>query len=110
MVIFKSKQKKFKDDLIMKLYGKRLCPTKSVKYLGVKTDLNFSWKNHINNLSIKLSRDNALLFNMRNQISFNTLRSTYFAIFVYCLSYCSLVWVQNCSTIRRILILQKKAV
>ena len=36
MVIFKSKQKKLEGDLKIKLYGKRLYPTKSVKYLGVK--------------------------------------------------------------------------
>ena len=36
MVIFKSKQKKFEDDLKIKLSGKRLYPTESVKYLGVK--------------------------------------------------------------------------
>ena len=36
MVIFKFKQKKFEGDLKIKLYGKRLYPTESVKYLGVK--------------------------------------------------------------------------
>ena len=38
MVIFKSKQKKFEDDLKMKLSVKRLYPTESVKYLAVKID------------------------------------------------------------------------
>ena len=38
MVIFKSKQKKFEGDLKIKLSGKRLYPTESVKYLGVKID------------------------------------------------------------------------
>ena len=36
MVIFKSKQKKLEGDLKIKLCGKRLYPTESVKYLGVK--------------------------------------------------------------------------
>ena len=35
MVIFKSKQNKFEGDLKIKLRGKRLNPTESVKYLGV---------------------------------------------------------------------------
>ena len=43
MVIFKSKQKKFEGDLKIKLCGKRLYPTESVKYLGVKIDTNLSW-------------------------------------------------------------------
>ena len=40
MVIFKSKQKKFEGDLKIKLSGKRLYSTESVKYLGVKNDTN----------------------------------------------------------------------
>ena len=43
MVIFKSKQKKFEGDLKIKLCSKRLYPTESVKYLGVKIDTNLSW-------------------------------------------------------------------
>ena len=39
-VIFKSKQKKFEGDLKIKLCGKRLYPTESVKYLGLKIDTN----------------------------------------------------------------------
>ena len=38
------------------------------------------------------------------------LKSIYFAIFDSYLSYCCLVWTQNCSTIQQIIILQKKAI
>ena len=44
MVIFKSKQRKFEGDLKIKLCCKRLYPTESVKYLGVKIDANLSWQ------------------------------------------------------------------
>ena len=40
MVIFKSKQKTFEGDLRIKLSNKRICPTESVKYLGVKINTN----------------------------------------------------------------------
>ena len=40
MIVFKSKQKKFEGDLRIKLNNKRLCPTESVKYLGVKITTN----------------------------------------------------------------------
>ena len=64
MVIFKSKQKKLEGDLKIKLCGKRLYPTESVKYLGVKIDTNLSWQYHVNDLSIKLvNRAKALFFN-----------------------------------------------
>ena len=110
MVIFKSNQKKFEGDLKIKLCGKRLYPTESVKYLGVKIDTNLSWQYHVNDLSIKLNIANALLFKMRKLVSLKILKSIYFAIFDSYLSYCCLAWAQNGSTIQRILILQKKAV
>ena len=90
--------------------GKRLYPTESVKYLGVKIDTNLSWQYHVNDLSIKLNRGNALLFKMRKYVSLKILRSIYFAIFDSCLSYCCLVWAQHYSTIQRIIILQKMAI
>ena len=65
MVIFKSNQKKFEDDLKIKLRHKRLYPTKSVKYLGVKIDTNLTWQYHVNDFFIKLNRANALLFKTR---------------------------------------------
>ena len=110
MVIFKSKQKKLEDELKIKLCGKRLYPTESVKYLGVKIDTNLTWQHHVNDLFIKLNRANALLFKIRTYVSPKTIRSIYFAIFDSHLSYCCLVWAQNFSSIKRILILQKKTV
>ena len=68
MVVFRSKQKKFEGDLKIKLCGNRLYPTGSVKYLGVKIDTNLSWKWHVDDLSIKSNRANALLFKMRKYV------------------------------------------
>ena len=105
MVIFKSNQKKFECDLKIKLCGKRLYPTESVKYLGLKIDTTLSWQHHANDLSIKLNRANALLFKMRKYVSLKILESIYLAIFDSYLSYC---WAQNRSNIQQILILQKR--
>ena len=91
MVIFKSKQKKFEGDLKIKLSGKRLYPTESVKYLGVKIDTNLSWQYHVNDLSVKLNRANALPFKMRKYVSCKSLRSIYFSIFDSYVTYCCLV-------------------
>ena len=67
MVIFKSKQKKLVGDFKIKLFGKRLYPAKSVKYLGVKINMNFTWQHHGNDLSIKLNRAIMLSFSkLRN--------------------------------------------
>ena len=97
-----------KGDLKIKLCGKRLYPTESVKYLGVKIDTNLSWQYHVNDLSIKLNRANALHIKMRKYVSLKVLRSIYFAIFDSYLSHCCPVWAQNCSINQRIIILQEK--
>ena len=110
MVIFKSEQTNIEGDLKMKCCGKGLYPTESVNYLGVKTERNLSWQNHVNDVSFKLNRANALLYKMRKYVSLEILGSTYRAIFVSYLTYCCLVQDQNCSTIQRLVILQERAV
>ena len=65
MVIFKSKQRKFEGDLKVRLCGRRLYPTESVKYLGVKMDANLNWQSQVNDLSVKLNRSNTLLRKIR---------------------------------------------
>ena len=109
LVIFKSKRKQFDGEIKLKLSHKRLLPTDSVKYLVVKIDGNRSWKSHIDYLSAKLNRSNALLFKIRNIVDSSILRTIYFAIFESHLNCCSLVWSQNCNAINRLVILQKKA-
>ena len=108
MVIFKSKQKKFEGDLKIKICGKRLYHTESVKYEGKETDTNFSCHYHVNDLFIKLNRANALFLKIRKYLSLEILRSICFAIFYSYLSCCCSFWAQNCSTIPQIVILQKK--
>ena len=108
MVIFKSKRKKFNDTVKIKLSGKRIYPTASVKYLGVKTDQHFTWQHHINDISIKLNSANALLFKIRKIVDYKILRSICFAIFESSLNYCSIVWALNYDAVNRLVILQKK--
>ena len=96
MVIFKSKQKKLEGDFNLKLYGERLYPTESaIKYLAVKIDTILTWQHHVNDLSIKLNRANALIFKIRKYVSPKILRSIYFTIFDSHLSYYCLVWAQT---------------
>ena len=76
----------------------------------MKIDANLSWQYHVNDLSVKMNRANALLFKMRKYVSCKILTSIYFAIFDTYLSYCCLVWTQNCSTIQQIVIFKKMAV
>ena len=80
MVIFKSKQKKFEGDIKISLFRERLYPTESVEYLGVKIDTKLSWQYHVNDLSTKLNRADALLLKMRKYGSLNI----YIKIHLFC--------------------------
>ena len=91
MVIFKFKQNKSEGVLKIKLSAKKLYPTESVKYLGVKIDTNLSKQYDVNDIFIKLNRANALLFKMRKYVSCKSLRSIYFAVFDSYVTYCCLV-------------------
>ena len=73
--------KKLDFDLKFKLYGKRIYPAKSVKYLGIKIDENITWIDHINDTAIKLNRANAMLYKVREFVNIKIPRSIYYAIF-----------------------------
>ena len=59
----------------MKLTGKRINRTASIKYLGVKIDQNLTWQHYINHLPVKLNRNNSLLFKIRKLVDDKTLKS-----------------------------------
>ena len=69
LLIFKSKYNKNQyEDIIIKLLGKRLDPSTSVKYLGIHIDHNLSWDCHIKEMNAKLSRTNGILSKLRHYV------------------------------------------
>ena len=91
LVIFKSPRKVLLDEIKIKLSGKRLYPSNSVKYLGIKIDRFLHWHDQVNSIAVKLNRANALLLKIRNYVNIKTLRNIYFAIFHSHLSYLCIV-------------------
>ena len=108
-VLFKLSRKLTYVPIKLKLNGKRLYPTKSVKYFGIKVDENLNWKHEISDVAIKLNRANSILSNLRHFIYRKTLKPIYHVIFEPHLCYSSLVWAQNLSSVIRLSILQKKS-
>ena len=104
LVIFKHKKKKLECPIRIKLSRKRLYPSNSIRYLGVKNDENLNWNDHIHDIATKLNRDNALSFKIRNYVNFNALKS----IFDSHTNYANLIWGQNVNSTFRIVALQKK--
>ena len=81
VLILKRKGRVFDTDLKLKLCGKKLFTSKSVKYLGVILDECLQWNFHINQLCLKLNKANAMLCKIRHYVNETTLRSIYHAIF-----------------------------
>ena len=65
----------------IKLNGKGLYETDSVKYLGIEIDKRLTWKQQINHVTLKLNITNAMLSKLRHVLDIKTLRSAYYAIF-----------------------------
>ena len=81
MAFFRHQRKMIGSEIKIKLSRKRLYPTDSVKYLGIRTDENSNWKHHLTYIATKLNRGNALLFKIRNFVNVSTLKTIYHAIF-----------------------------
>ena len=107
-MIFEHKNKKLECPIKIKLSRKRLYPSNSVIYLGVKMDENLDWKDQTYDVVTKLNRANALLYKIINCVSVNTLKVIYFAIFDSHINCAKLIWGQNPNSKLRIITLQKK--
>ena len=60
------------------------------KYLGVILDN--TWKNHITQTNLRISKDIGILYKLRQCVSQSTLRSLYFAFVQSNVNYCLLNW------------------
>ena len=109
VVSFKLSRKLADVRLKLKLNGKRLYPTNSLKYLGINIDENLNWKQQISDIAIKLNKANGILSKLRHFIDRKTLKSIYHAIFEPHLCYSSLVWAKNTNSFKRLFVLQKKS-
>ena len=110
-VIFKSPQRPTNHDFKLKIGGKRIFPSKHLKYLGVQIDSNLNFIPQINNIALKLKRANGVLAKLRHFLPKNVLVSVYYALFYSHLNYCTQLWGQPVSnSIDRISNLQNRAV
>ena len=92
LVVFTSSKKQLHCDLKIKLNGKKLYETDSVKYLGIEIDKRLIWKQQINHIAFKLNKANVILSKLRHVLDIQTLRSVYYAIFGSHLCYASILW------------------
>ena len=80
-----------------------------VKYLGVLLDSHLSWKYHIDNVALKISRIIGVIARLRHLVPFTTLLSIYRSLILPYLSYGLAVWGQAAkSHLQKIFVLQKR--
>ena len=95
-VLFKSSRNFTDVPLKLSVNGKRLYPTNSVTYLGIKIYVNLNWKQHISDIAINSNRADPILSKLRPFKHRKTLQTIYHAIFEHLLYFSSLVWGQKC--------------
>ena len=101
LIIFKPKRKPLDFNVKIKLNGKRVYPTDSMRYLGVKIDSKLNWRSYVNAIATKLNHANAMLYKVRDCVDANILKAIYNALFEshinYALTFSSMS--HNCQTL-----------
>ena len=111
LIIFRHPNKDINYDLNVKIEGKKLFPSKYVKYLGILIDEHLNWSYHVDLIVPKLNRAIGMLSKIRHYVSESTLRSIYFGIFSSVLNYGSQIFGQfHNKHINRLIRLQDRAV
>ena len=95
LVIFRLRKLKIDNSFKFKLDGKRLVPTKSVKYLGVLLDEHLHWNEQISQVKMKLNRAIGILSKLRYNANLSVLKIIYHSLFGSRLLYGSQLWGQK---------------
>ena len=109
VIIFGRKKKQLEFDLNLKICRKKLQASSYVKYLFIYLDEHLDWSPHLNHLSHKLVKANPMLCKLRHYVNEVTIKSIYYAIFHFHISYTCTAWGENLKLKHRINLLQKKA-
>ena len=90
--------------------GRRIYPSKQIRYLGIYLDETLNFNYHCKILSKRLKRANGILCKARHYLDIPNLKNLYYAIFSSHISYGCQIWAQdtNCHN-KTIFSLQKKA-
>ena len=111
ILVFHHVNKTINYDLRIKLDGKRIYPSKYVKYLGLLIDSKLTWSFHIKSLASKLTRAIGMLAKVRHFVNKSTLHNIYNGIFSSLLTYGCQIWGQHINShVKRIIKLQDKAI
>ena len=110
-IIFRGRRKPCDHNVTLLMNKKAIEQKNYVKYLGVFIDEHLTWKEHISNISKKISRGVGIVCNLRKSMCTSLLRTIYYSLVYSHIVYGVHVWGSAYSTESdKILILEKKAV
>ena len=110
MLVFRDPRRKIDFDLKIKIDGKKITPSKFVKYLGIYLDNFLSWQKQEQDMRSRLSRAAGMLCKIRHYVDFDTLKMVYYGIFASILNYGSLIWGQHSRIVNRLQTIQNRAI
>ena len=94
----------------LQINGKRIIPSKHIKYLGLYLDETLNGSVHFEHLMKKLKRANGMLSKARHYVNASDLKTLYYALFSSHLTYGCQVWGQDINVFtQRIHKLQNRA-
>ena len=98
-------------NLKLSLDGNSISQVESTKFLGVYLDEKLTWKNHIDHISLKISRGLSIMSRVRNILPLHVILMLYHTMIYPYLTYCNIVWGSaKCSVISKVQVLQKRAI
>ena len=108
--IFRRKKKPLDPSIILKLNGKRLFPTSSVKYLGVFLDKYLYWNKQLAHVIAKLNQGIGILSKLRHSTNLKILKIVSHSLVGSHLHYDAKLWGQtNVENINKIRVLYNRA-
>ena len=91
-VIFHSHKKKVNHNLKISINDVALEQKQNTKYLGIIMDSNLNWKNHVHQISAKVSKRIGILSKLRYYLDRTILKQLYYAFLYPYLTYGLVVW------------------
>ena len=90
--LFHSKKLKPYKTLKLKINGVNIQQVSTVKYLGVTFDANLTWKNHIDELCLKLSKTVGVVSKLRYYVNIDVLKILYNSLIYHYFTYGVYIW------------------
>ena len=110
LVFFRKRSTKIPNTFKIKLNGKKLFHTKTIKYLGITLDEHLTGKYHVDYLITKLNRSIGLLAKARHYVPTKVLCNIYHAVFASHIHYGSQIWSNRKKILQTVTNIQKKAI